>query len=158
MIKNYREKFWLPGIEFMSFNKYAISKSGRLVNFESIIYPNPKSSKRYTRRKQLMKRSLQAKLFDMLIEINYFNGLGEVVKEMPIILENSKRVKGLDSGLFILLDYYFPSIKMAVELDSDYHDVEKDKIRDQYLLVNHGIEVFRMRDFQKKSVQNTKFH
>lgn len=158
MIENYREKFWLPGIEFMSFNKYAISKSGKLVNFESIVYPNARSSKKFTRKKQLSRRSLQAKIFDALINIGYFSGLGEVVREMPVILENSKRVEGLDSGLFILLDYYFPSLKLAVELDSDLHSPEKDKIRDLYLGSNFGIDVFRIKDFQLESVQKKRFH
>lgn len=159
MIEDYKEKFWIPGIDFMSFNKYAIAKSGRLVNFKSIVYPNQKSAKRFTRRKQLIHRSYQAKLFDMLINIGYFDGLGEVIREMPIIIENSKRPEGDDSlGLFILLDYYIPSLKLAIELDSDYHDEENDKIRDQYLLSNLGITTFRIRDFNKESVQKTRFH
>lgn len=157
MIENYREVFWIPGIDFMSFPKYAVSKTGKLVNFKAIVYPSPRSAKKFTRRKQLVRRSMQAKMFDMLINIGYFSGLGDVIKEMPIILENSKRVEGMDSGLFILLDYYFPSLKLAVELDSDYHDAERDKIRDLYLETNLGIKTFRIRDLQKESTQIRKF-
>lgn len=143
---DYRETFWIPGIEFMSFPVYAISKKGRIVNFKSMVYPSPRSYKRFTRNKQLRFRSNQAKMFDFLIDIDYFSGLGPVIKEMPIIIENSKRVEGMNDGLYILLDYYFPSIRLAVELDSDYHSPEKDAKRDEYLWKNHGIKTYRITD------------
>ena len=158
MIEDYRKEFWLPGIDFMSFPTYAISKSGRLVNFESMIYPSPKSAKKFTRRKQLIKRSTQARMFDMLIRIGYFSGLGDVITEMPVILENSKRVDGLDKGLFVLLDYYFPSLHLAVELDSSLHNAVKDAARDKYLEEAHGISTFRIRDLQLPKTQETRFH
>ena len=161
MEKNYREEFMIPGINFQKFPVYAISKSGRLVNFKNMVYPNPTSSKRFTRRKQLVHRSQQAKMFDMLINIGYFQGLGEVVREMPILIENSKRPQGM-SGLFILLDYYFPNIRVAVELDSEYHEGEKaenrDKLRDKFLMDSYGISVFRLKNFHLESVQKGKFH
>lgn len=161
-IEEYKKEFMIPGINFQSFPVYALSKTGRIVNFKNVVYPNATSAKKYTRRKQLVRRSQQAKLFDMLINIGYFDGLGEVVKEMPIIIENSKRPEGLTSGLFWLLDYYFPNIRLAVELDSEYHEGErserKDKLRDKYLLENHGIQVFRMKNFHLESVQRGKFH
>ena len=68
---------------------------------------------------------------------------------MPVIIENGKRVEGMDSGLYILLDYYFPSLHLAVELDSDYHSPEKDAKRDEYLLKNHGIKTYRINDLLK---------
>ena len=161
-IEEYKKEFMIPGINFQSFPVYALAKTGRIVNFKNVVYPNATSAKKYTRRKQLVRRSQQAKLFDMLINIGYFDGLGEVVKEMPIIIENSKRPEGLTSGLFWLLDYYFPNIRLAVELDSEYHEGErserKDKLRDKYLLENHGIQVFRMKNFHLESVQRGKFH
>lgn len=59
-----------------------------------------------------------------------------------------------------MIDYYFPTLRLAVELDSDYHDnqiKDPDTLRDEYLMKAHGIEVFRIRDLQKESVQKTKF-
>lgn len=146
---DYRETFWIPGIDFMPFPVYAISKKGRIVNFKAMVYPSPRSYKRFTRNKQLRFRSGQAKVFDFLISIDYFSGLGPIVKEMPVIIENGKRVEGMDSGLYILLDYYFPSLHLAVELDSDYHSPEKDAKRDEYLLKNHGIKTYRINDLLK---------
>lgn len=161
-IEDYKKEFVIPGINFQSFPVYALAKTGRLVNFKNIVYPNATSAKKFTRRKQLVHRSQQAKLFDMLINIGYFDGLGEIVKEMPILIENSKRVEGLTSGLFWLMDYYLPNIRLAIELDSEYHDgnraEKKDHLRDQYLLENHGITVFRMRSFHLESVQKGRFH
>ncbi len=156
-INEYKKEFVIPGIDYQTFPVYAIAKTGRLVNFKNIVYPNPKSAKRFTRRKQLVHRSLQARMFDMLINIGYFDGLGEVVKEMPVLIENSKRPEGLKSGLFWLLDYYFQNIRVAVELDSEYHDDYKDSLRDKYLSDVHGITVFRMRNLQLESVQRGRF-
>ena len=64
----------------------------------------------------------------------------------------------LDKGLFFLCDYYIPEIKLAIELDSEYHSEEKDKIRDKFLKEAYGIDTFRIRDLQKESVQKGKFH
>ncbi len=154
---DYRNNFFIPGIDFMSFPEYAISKSGKIVNFKAIVYPNPRSAKKYTRKKQLSFRSQQAKLFDFLINIGYFNPF-TVIREMPIIIKNSQRIEGLDKGLFFLCDYYIPEVKLAIELDSEYHSEEKDKIRDKFLKEAYGIDTFRIRDLQKESVQKGKFH
>lgn len=154
----YRITFQIPGILGQTFPVYALSKKNRLTNWKSIVYPSPTCAKRFTRRKQLIHRSQQARMFDMLINIGYFQGLGEVVREMPILIENSKRPADLPGGLFFLLDYYFPSLRLAVELDSEYHDLKKDEIRDRFLLDAYGIQVFRMRDLQLERVQKKRFH
>ena len=153
---NYRETFIFPDIPGQLFPVYAIGKNERLVNFKSIIYPNPRSIKRFTRNKQLRNRSKQASMFDCLINIGYFGGL-DIYREFPVIIQNSKRLPGQDKGLFYLCDYYFPSLKLAVELDSELHDKGKDEIRDRYLQETHGIKVFRMEDFHKPTTQRGKF-
>lgn len=153
---NYRETFSFPDIPGQTYPVYAISSSGRLVNFKSIIYPSPRSIKKFTRGKQLRYRSKQASMFDCLINIGYFGSL-QVYREFPVLIQNSKRLPGQDSGLYYMCDYYFPNLKLAVELDSDLHIPEKDKIRDEYLLSTHGIKVFRMTGFDKPSVQKGKF-
>lgn len=150
---NYLETFTFPGIDVL-YPVYALNENGRVMNFKSIIYPTPKSKKKFTRGKQLASRSLQAKIFDAIINIGYFNPLN-VIPEFPVVIQNSLRVKG-QSGLFILLDYYFPELRLAVELDSDLHSQEKDKLRDQYL-EKLGIAVWRITDLQKPSVQKKEF-
>jgi hypothetical protein len=105
-MKNYLESFRFPDIP-QEYPVYAISESGRIVNFKSVVYPNQKSRKKFTRNKQLYKRSLQAKIFDALIEVGFFEPL-LVYKEFPIVIQNSMRVPG-QKGMFVLLDYFFPT-------------------------------------------------
>jgi len=152
---NYLETFMFPDIPYQLFPVYAKSESGKIVNIKSILYPSPKSRKKFTRRKQLLYRSLQAKIFDSLINIGYFNPL-PVIKEFPIIIQNSLRLPG-QVGLWYLGDYFFSTMNLIVELDSELHKVDKDEIRDRYLLDNYGIQVFRINNLEKESVQRGKF-
>lgn len=156
MKNNKKEEFIFPDIPGQSYPVYVVGKGGNLVNFKAMVYPNATSIKKFTRKRQLRYRSLQAKIFDAIIRIGYFDPL-IVYKEFPIIIENSRRLPGMDSGLFWLIDYYFPELKLAVELDSDYHDDAKDSLRDRYLKEVHGIDVFRIKDLQKEKVQEIRF-
>lgn len=153
---NLLETFFFPDIPFQPYPTHSISSSGNVFNIKSIIYPNSKSKKKFTRNKQLLgKRSQQAKMFDFLINIKYWNPL-ICIREFPIIIENSKR---LDSGQpsFYLLDYYFPELLLSVELDSDLHNDRLDNIRDKYLEKFLGIKTFRIRNLEKPEVQKKKF-
>lgn len=151
---NYQETFLFPDIPDVIYPVYALSESGKVMNFKSIAYPNPRSKKKFTRNKQLSSRSMQAKIFDAIINIGYFNPL-TVYREFPIIIDNTLRLPGQE-GLYYYLDYYFPELRMAVELDSELHNPEKDKIRDKYL-ERLGIEVFRIDGLHKVPVQKTIF-
>ena len=150
---NYKETFTFPDIPIL-YPVYALSESGKVMNFKSISYPTPKSKKKFTRNKQLMQRSLQAKIFDAFINIGYFDPL-IVYREFPIVIQNTLRLLG-QSGMYYYLDYYLPELHLAVELDSDLHNPEKDKLRDLYLN-KLGITVFRIQDLQKPNIQKTKF-
>jgi hypothetical protein len=152
--------FTFPDIPWQPYPIQSVAKSGRKYNFKSIIYPNSISKKKFTRNKQLSKRSLQAKFFDAFINIGFFDPL-TVVKEFPVVILNSLRLPGLDNG-FILLDYFIPNLKkdeywgLNIELDSDLHSPEKDKIRDNYLS-NLGILVFRISHLEKPETQKKRF-
>lgn len=149
----YLETFLFPGIDVL-YPVYAFNEEGKVINFKSIIYPTPKSRKKFTRGKQLAKRSMQAKIFDAIINIGYFDPL-EVIREFPIVIQNSQRLPG-QTGMYMLLDYYFPELRLAVELDSELHSEEKDKIRDQYL-ANLGIAVWRINGLHNPSIQKKEF-
>lgn len=151
--ENWLDTFMFPDIP-MLFPVYAINESGKVINIKGILYPSAKSKKKFTRAKQLSNRSLQAKMFDMLIRIGYFDPL-TVWPEFPIVIQNSQRLPNM-SGVYFLLDYYFPELHLAVELDSDLHDPRKDELRDQYLK-GIGIQVFRMNGLHKPSVQKKEF-
>lgn len=152
---DYLETFMFPDIPYQVYPVYAVSETGKIVNIKSMLYPSPKSRKKFTRRKQLVYRSLQAKIFDALINVGYFNPL-PVIKEFPIIIQNTLRLPGQE-GLWYLSDYFFPTMNLVVELDSDLHKADKDLIRDAYLS-RLGVRTFRMSGFEKESVQRGKFH
>ena len=145
---DYFETFLFPDIPFQLYPIYSVSESGQVINIKSMMYPSPKSCKKFTRNKQLRNRSLQAKIFDAIINIGYFNPL-TVIKEFPIIIQNSRRISGQE-------DYYFPNLNICVELDSELHKDHKDKIRDKYL-ESLGITTFRIRNLEKEQVQKVKF-
>lgn len=151
---NYLETFLFPDIPFQCYPVYTVSESGHVMNLKSMMYPSSKSCKKFTRNKQLKYRSLQAKIFDSIINIGYFNPL-MVIREFPVIIQNSRRLTDQE-GSFYYLDYYFPELNVCVELDSDLHKEKKDIIRDMYL-ENLGITTFRIRNLEKEQVQKTKF-
>lgn len=152
---NYFETFSFADIPYPQvFPVYSVSESGKIYNIRSIIQPSPKSKKKFTRNKQLSKRSMQAKIVDALINIGYFENL-IVIPEFPVIIQNSLRLPG-QSGGYYLLDYFFPQLSLSLELDSDYHDPGKDSMRDQYL-ESIGIKTFRIMNLEKPQVQKTKF-
>ncbi len=152
--------FTFPDIPWQPYPIQSVAKSGRKYNLKSIIYPNQTSRKKFTRNKQLSKRSMQAKLFDAFINIGFFDPL-VVVKEFPIVILNNLRPDGFDNG-FILLDYFIPNLKdsrywgLNIELDSELHKPENDKLRDQYL-DNLDILVFRISHLEKPEVQKKRF-
>lgn len=150
---NWLETFLFPDLPIL-YPVYAYNESGKLINIKGIIYPSSRSKKKFTRAKQLSNRSLQAKMFDMLIRIGYFEPL-IVWSEFPIIIQNSMRIQG-QTGTYMLLDYYFPELHLAVELDSELHNIEKDNLRDRYL-EKLGIKVFRLNGLHKISVQKNDF-
>lgn len=150
---NYKETFTFPDIPVL-YPVYALSESGKVMNFKSISYPTPRSKKKFTRNKQLSQRSMQAKIFDAFINVGYFDPL-IVYREFPVVIQNALRLPG-QSGMYYYLDYYFPELHLAVELDSDLHNPEKDKLRDLYLN-KLSITVFRIQDLQKPNIQKTKF-
>ena len=150
---NYKETFTFPDIPVL-YPVYALSESGKVMNFKSISYPTPKSKKKFTRNKQLSQRSMQAKIFDAFINVGYFDPL-IVYREFPVVIQNALRLPK-QGGMYYYLDYYFPELHLAVELDSDLHNPEKDKLRDLYLN-RLGITVFRIQDLQKPNIQKTKF-
>lgn len=147
-----------PDIPGQPYPVYVRNHTGRISNFKSLVYPDPVSAKKYTRKKQLKFRSAQAKVFDALINVGFFDPL-PVFLEFPVPVQGCYRLPG-QKRLYYMLDYYFPTLRIAVELDSEYHDnqvKDPDPLRDEYLQKVHGIQVLRIRDLQKPSIQRGKF-
>lgn len=116
---------------------------GRFMNFLKIMKNNFYSS---SRRYQLNNRSTQEFLFDSLIKLSHFKLLGiddEILTEVPIINTD----KSMDNTrIYYLLDHFIPSKSIAIELDSGYHDLVRDELKDKFLN-SIGIEVYRIKDF-----------
>jgi hypothetical protein len=56
------------------------------------------------------------------------------------------------------VDFYLPLRKVALECDEPYwHDQEKDKRKDNYILERYNIPVIRLTTAQIKSIDLTKF-
>lgn len=57
-------------------------------------------------------------------------------------------IKNHLTGKWYFVDFYFPDIKLVVELDGRQHEKPKhqqaDKIRDQYIKEHKSLEVFRI--------------
>lgn len=160
-ITNYLETFMFPDIPFQPYPVYTISKNDNLFNLRSILYPSPSSAKKFTRKKQLSHRSLQAKIFDALVNVGYFEPL-VVVREFPIIIQNHLRLSEQE-GSYYLCDYFFPTLKdsgghwgLSVELDSELHEEDRDEVRDRYM-ESIGVLVFRIRNFERPDVQRNRF-
>ena len=106
-------------------------------------------SSNYSRTYQLNHRSTQSYLFDKLIELDYFKLLGindKIFKEFVLIntdLDNDYRS-------YYLLDYFIPSKSICIELDSDYHNIDKDNRKDKFLN-SLGIKVIRINDLQNNT-------
>ena len=130
----YSFKFKDIDLEYPRFIKL---QNGRYFNFMNSI-----SNSKYSRRSQLDNRSTQAIKFDTLVDINYFSF--EVIKEVPLI---NTRLDIDPNRSYYLLDYFIPDLSLAIELDSDYHDPECDKLKDQFL-ASIGIDVYRIYNFQ----------
>ena len=160
-IKDYLETFSFQDIPFQLYPMYSISESGVLFNFKSVVYPSDRSVKRFTRKKQLAFRSLQAKIFDAFINVGFFNPL-LVVRDYPVVVQNHLRLEN-QTGAYYLCDYFFPTLKddqghwgLVVELDSELHDEEADSIRDAYL-ERIGLLVFRIKHLERPDVQKNRF-
>jgi hypothetical protein len=137
-LKISNELFKFSDIPFIEYPIYLKCKNkDEYYNFKRSIVRGIRS-----RTYQLTHRSTQAIKFDTLVDINYFEM--DIIKEMVLINTNP----GIDNTRsYYLLDYFIPSKSLAIELDSDYHDPIKDKLKDQFL-ASIGIDVYRIYNFQ----------
>ena len=135
--------FKFDDIPFIEYPRFIKSKSSsRYYNFNRVI-----TLSNYSRDNQLSNRSLQSIKFDTLIELDYFKLLDipyKIYREVPIINTN---LNNDSTRSYYLLDYFIPDLSLCIELDSDFHDPIKDKLKDDFLN-SIGIKVYRIYDFQ----------
>ena len=130
-------------IEGIIYPRFILSKSYDYYDFKKVL-----SNSIYGRNYQLNNRSKQSSHFDFTIDINYFQI--NILKEIPIIIEDKFRSINEERNYY-LLDYLIPSKSLVIELDSDYHDPIKDKMKDEYLS-KLGLEVYRIYNLTSNDV------
>lgn len=62
-------------------------------------------------------------------------------------------VKNINTNYFIV-DYFLHEYNFVVEIDSKLHNVNYDKARDEYLMIEYGIKTLRFYEFGKISYDN----
>ena len=62
-------------------------------------------------------------------------------------------VKNINTNYFIV-DYFLHEYNFVVEIDSRLHNVDYDKARDEYLMIEYGIKTLRFYEFGKISYDN----
>ena len=69
----------------------------------------------------------------------------ELYRDLARKFKDSNLLNSIWNNKFFMLDYFFPNLGLAVELDSHWHDgrEKEDKIRDLYIESTYGIKVIR---------------
>nr|DAR10923.1 MAG TPA: Very-short-patch-repair endonuclease [Caudoviricetes sp.] len=119
------------------------------------------------RKKALIENtSTWSKYFDIIMKRAYPNY--RVHKEVPLIIEDISKWNNccnkygvLDEEFrdrnYFLADYIFPEYNLIVEIDSNLHDYDYDKARDDYIKSTWGFKVLRFFEFGSDPDSMNKF-
>ena len=109
------------------------------------------------RNKALIENSSEwSKYFDLMMKRAYSDH--RVYKEVPLVIEDISRWKsccdryrisdGEQRGRnYFLADYIFPEYNLIVKIDSNLHDFDYDKARDDYIKSTWGFKILRFFEF-----------
>ena len=97
-----------------------------------------------------------SKFFDLMVKRLYSNYV--VYKEFPLVIEDYSRWESCCDryGIsdkeqrgrnYFLADYIFPDYNLIVEIDSNLHDFDYDKARDDYIKSTWGFKILRFYEF-----------
>lgn len=85
------------------------------------------------------------------------------IREFPIIIKDRKLWKSLcikyqldEDKLgrnYFLVDYFMPDFNLLVEIDSQLHEIDYDKARDEYIRLKYGLETLRFYEYGRYSYQ-----
>ena len=83
----------------------------------------------------------------------------DYIREFPLAIKNQNLwlslckvhqvPKELQSRNYFLADYFIHEYNFIVEIDSQYHNVEYDKARDDYVKLEYGLDVLRFYEYGK---------
>jgi very-short-patch-repair endonuclease len=82
------------------------------------------------------KKSYLESSFESWLNSNYPN----------IEYEMEKPFKNTETNRFYMVDFYFPSLNLVIELDGTQHEqtIDYDKARDEFLTSTYGVKVIRI--------------
>lgn len=132
--------------------KHIVGKGNRLIDLPSL------------RKKLLVNQSSYSKNFKEYLDnlnIRYF-------QEHIVLIRDQKLWNSIQSEfnisierLYFSLDYYLPEYEIAVEIDSNLHDVNYDRARDEYIFRSYGVKTIRFIEYGEnlyiKNIYNTNF-
>lgn len=85
------------------------------------------------------------------------------IREFPLIIKDQKLwlslckvhqvPKGLWSRNYFMVDYFIHDYNFIVEIDSQYHNEEYDKARDDYIKREYGLDIIRFYEYGKDANQ-----
>ena len=85
------------------------------------------------------------------------------IREFPIIIRDRKlwrslcikyQLDGDKLGRnYFLIDYFMPDFNLLVEIDSQLHEIDYDKARDDYIRLKYGLETLRFYEYGRYSYQ-----
>lgn len=85
------------------------------------------------------------------------------IREFPIIIKDRKLWKSLCTKYqldedklgrnYFLVDYFMPDFNLLVEIDSQLHEIDYDKARDDYIRLKYGLETIRFYEYGRYSYQ-----
>lgn len=85
------------------------------------------------------------------------------IREFPILIRDRKLWKALCikyqlggdklSRNYFLIDYFMPDFNLLVEIDSQLHEIDYDKARDDYIRLKYGLETIRFYEYGRYSYQ-----
>lgn len=107
-----------------------------------------------------------SKFFDLMVKRIYSNEI--VYKEVPLIIEDISKWDSCCDRYeisdeeqrgrnYFLADYVFPEYNLIVEIDSNLHDYDYDKARDDYIKSTWGFNMLRFFEFGSNPDSMDKF-
>lgn len=85
------------------------------------------------------------------------------IREFPIIIRDRKLWESLcikyqldedkQGRNYFSVDYFMPDFNLLVEIDSQLHEIDYDKARDDYIRLKYGLETLRFYEYGRYSYQ-----
>lgn len=124
---------------FHTIPKHILGKNGNKLDLPNKRFELLKNQSSYSKNfKEYLEKDLKEYYIQECIVIIRYKDLWKSI-------QNKYKLTG--ETLYFSLDYYLPKYKLAIEIDSNLHDPEYDKARDEYNYAVYGITTLRFYEF-----------